>query len=126
MATHASHEVKFFVVQTHFLRKMELNKKKKPRNATDGDENAIVLFTGVHCARCIGAQKNTCAYRLKHVKKLNMKYLMLSDSDDNVTTTRNKKHLTNKHGTAGSMHLETNGGMITSKQKCCVTDVGEH
>ena len=46
-----------------------MNKNEKPRNVTDGDNYGdIVPFTGAHCARYVGVQKNTYAHKSKHVK----------------------------------------------------------
>ena len=49
---------------TNVLNKMQLSAKigvqtkiKKPKNVTDGDNNSIVPFAGVHCARNSNAHK---------------------------------------------------------------------
>ena len=102
-----------------------MNKKKNPRNVTDGDDNAIVQFTGVHYARYVGVQKNTYAHELKHVINIKMKELTLLDSDSNVTIMHNKKHVRNMWSTNDSVHVETNGGNTSSRQKCYITDIGE-
>ena len=83
-----------------------MNKKKNPRNVTDGDDNAIVQFTGVHYARYVGVQKNTYAHELKHVINIKMKELTLLDSDSNVTIMCNNKHMSKTCGTTDAMHLE--------------------
>ena len=80
----------------------------------------------MHYEKYIGVQKNTYAHRLKHIKKLNIKDLILLDSDSNVTIMCNKKHVSNICGTADAMHIETNWGVTTTKQKCYVPDIGEH
>ena len=67
------------------------NKNKTPRKVTDSDNNAIVPFVGVYCARHVGVQKNTYAHKLKHVTFLNMKQMILLDSESDVTIMCNKK-----------------------------------
>ena len=100
-----------------------IHKKKRSTNVTEG---AIVPFTGVHCSRYVGVQKHTYAHKLKNIKNLNMKELILLDSDSNVTIMCNRKYVTNVCGTNDTMHIETNGGMTTTKQKCFIPDIGEH
>ena len=67
--------------------------KKNPKNATDSDSDAIAPVTGVHCERHAGVQKNTHAHELKHAKFLNVKELILLESDSNVTIACNDKHV---------------------------------
>ena len=87
--------------------------KRKPRNVTDGDNDATVPFTEVHHTRCVGVQKNTYVHRLKHAQNLDMKDLTLLDSDSNVTIVCSKKHVSNTNVTADSMNIETNCGVTT-------------
>ena len=69
------------------------NKKKKPGHVTDDDDNDAAPFAGVKCARHAGMQKNTCAHKLKNEINLNIKELMLLDSEGNVTIICNNKQV---------------------------------
>ena len=51
---------------------------------------------------------------------------MILDSDNNVIIVCNKQHARSTWDTSNSLHIEINGGITTTTQKCYIHYIGEH
>ena len=58
--------------------------------------------------------------------EIDMREMILLDSNSNITIMCNKKHVRNVQHTNDCIDVEINGGIAVSNMKCCAHDIGEH